>query len=79
MPVAVPTAHARSSPHGDNQTMAIQLTPERIATMLLEFAISKLQAGASPSAIEQELLRQGAQPDVAKLLVSRAVEAIKPG
>ncbi|MEO5348482.1 MAG: hypothetical protein H7836_02405 [Magnetococcus sp. YQC-3] len=57
--------------------MVTQLTPERIAEMLLNFAVSRLREGASPAAIEQELVKQGAQEDVAKLLVSKAVDAMK--
>lgn len=57
--------------------MALQLTPERIAEMLLEFAVGKLQEGATPDSIEQELISQGAQPDVAKILVGKAVESIQ--
>ncbi|MEO5362494.1 MAG: hypothetical protein H7838_02545 [Magnetococcus sp. DMHC-8] len=57
--------------------MAIQLTPERIAEMLLNFAVTRLREGASPASIEQDLIKQGAQEDVAKLLVSKAVDAMK--
>lgn len=58
--------------------MAMQLTPERIAELLLDFAANRLREGATPAQVEQDLINQGAQADVAKLLVSKAVEAVKP-
>ncbi|MBF0401977.1 MAG: hypothetical protein HQL80_05790 [Magnetococcales bacterium] len=57
--------------------MVLELTPERIAAMLLEFAAAKLREGITPAAVEEELVKQGAQVDVAKMLVDRAVETVK--
>ena len=56
--------------------MAIELTPERITELLLEFSIEKLQVGTAPDVVELDLIRQGAQPEVAKLLVKRAQESL---
>ncbi|MEO5340844.1 MAG: hypothetical protein H7837_10090 [Magnetococcus sp. MYC-9] len=58
--------------------MTMQLTPERITELLIEFAVTKLQAGVAPGVVEQELIRQGAQTEVAKLLVSKALDSLKP-
>ncbi|MBF0162062.1 MAG: hypothetical protein HQL88_07215 [Magnetococcales bacterium] len=58
--------------------MAMQLTPERITELLLEFSMEKLRTGTPAAQVEQELMQQGAHPDVAKLLVSRAAEGLKP-
>ncbi|MBF0460478.1 MAG: hypothetical protein HQL87_03700 [Magnetococcales bacterium] len=58
--------------------MTLQLTPERIAQLLLDFAVTKLRAGATPESIEQALIQQGAQAEVARLLVSQAVHSVHP-
>ena len=46
---------------------------EDIAKRMLDFAVQRLQSGATSSDIERDLIQQGVQTEVAQLIVSQAL------